>query len=411
MKYAFILGRNLELSLAELGAFFGSALDGQLEVAKKCGAVFFEGELPATFGKPQAAQAFLNRLGGYVEIVEIFEENVAEAEVGEAVEKYLSKKWAGQTVKCNFAINALPERKKSSVLRMLLPRVKKTLRAAGVKANFMNNNFENVSAVFAFKQGLANSGTNISIIERGGATSLGFSVALQDFEGYSARDYSKPFRDARVGMLPPKLAQMMVNLATGGAAGGIGDDTKSVTIVDPFCGTGTLLMEAMLAGHKVIGADSDARMIAGAEKNIAWLREKFHLPTTVKSSLFAIDAQTLHLEEKNIAIATEPHMGPALTRLPAPDQLEKNIKQLEQLYMDFFKNIASWLPAGTPVVFIFPYFKGHANAKTLVSERIIDKITALGYSKAAFVPLQTTSLFYDRADSIVGREIVRFVKN
>jgi hypothetical protein len=38
-------------------------------------------------------------------------------------------------------------------------------------------------------------------------------MALQDFESYSKRDYGRPARDPRTGSLPPKLAQILINLA------------------------------------------------------------------------------------------------------------------------------------------------------------------------------------------------------
>src|SRR3989339_1469935 len=35
------------------------------------------------------------------------------------------------------------------------------------------------------------------------------------------------------------------------------DETKNKTILDPFCGSGTTLVEGILAGHNVIGFDID----------------------------------------------------------------------------------------------------------------------------------------------------------
>lgn len=67
------------------------------------------------------------------------------------------------------------------------------------------------------------------------------------------RDYGRPARDARVGMLPPKLAQIMLNLSV--------KDEKSGTVLDPFCGTGVLLQEAALAGFDFIGSDIEPRMV------------------------------------------------------------------------------------------------------------------------------------------------------
>jgi tRNA G10 N-methylase Trm11 len=54
---------------------------------------------------------------------------------------------------------------------------------------------------------------------------VGITVLFQDVDEYSARDYGKNVRDMDVGMLPPKLAQMMLSIS--GEARGI---------YDPFVG-------------------------------------------------------------------------------------------------------------------------------------------------------------------------------
>jgi tRNA G10 N-methylase Trm11 len=55
---------------------------------------------------------------------------------------------------------------------------------------------------------------------------------VQNIDEYSKRDYSKD-RDMQIGMLPPKLSQMMINLSGG------------KTIYDPFVGLGTVLIESL----------------------------------------------------------------------------------------------------------------------------------------------------------------------
>lgn len=57
--------------------------------------------------------------------------------------------------------------------------------------------------------------------------------------------------------LPPKLARAMVNLA-----GPVRE------VLDPFCGSGGLLLEAGLLGLDTIGIDVDDAMLARAEKNL-----------------------------------------------------------------------------------------------------------------------------------------------
>lgn len=406
MKLAFILGKNSPISLAELGAVLG----GGVEMAK------FDNHLAFLNGELSEPQKNLDRLGGSTEIIEIFKSDVPTANIQNEIEKYLIEKH-GELIggksgddksskKFPFAINTLPENQKSNLLKMLLPRVKKSLREKGIHANFMNNNMQNVSSVFAFKQGLANSGANLYVIDIGeNKVALGVSRAMQDFEKYSKRDYSKPFRDARVGMLPPKLSQIMINLAAG-------KEIKKMCIYDPFCGTGTTLMEALLMGANAIGSDQNEVLVKGANENLEWLKKNFAINPQLKFRVFQKDAtQISHtdIDCGKVAIASEPNLGPPLSIFPEQKNLDKIIANLSVLYLGFFENLARVVPAGTPIVFIFPVWckKG---IQIRISDMIIDKIESFGYSKTTFVPLQKTSLIYDRPDQTVGREIVRFVK-
>ncbi|MBI5413374.1 hypothetical protein HZA42_03450 [Candidatus Peregrinibacteria bacterium] len=454
MKYALVLGRTNKISVAELGSFFDAGMDaplgrsnpvgrprlgtasslslteprlGLMEVAKS-GAVAYAENLPAP------PQTFLNKLGGCVEILEIFEKGIAIGAVESLILKYLIKACEGQKGKLLFAVNIVPEGKSSSLLKYLLPKLKKALKEVGVSANYMNNDLKNVSAVLAVKQNLVGMKTNISVIEEGeGRFSLGFSVAMQDFEAYSKRDYGKPFRDARVGMLPPKLAQMMINLAThersecafttrhasmAGQPGaqrkpGLNWPQQPTLVFDPFCGTGTILMEAMLLGNSVVGSDADARMATGARTNLEWLRKNFKIAEGVTSEVSTKDAchcERLQGAKRSISVVTEPHLGPPLSTFPARAFIEQVMNELSKLYLDFFKNLAKWLPTGSPVVFLFPVWHNGNKEKIHISALLIDKIEAFGYIKTTFVPLKETSLFYDRPGQVVGREIVRFTK-
>lgn len=395
MRYAFILGKDQDLSIAEIGCILGNDLEHQQNQE----VVFFEGELP------NIPQKFLDRLGGTVEIIEIFGKDIAISQIESVIETYLKKTFSRVTGKCIFGLNIVPEHKKSSALKLLLPRIKNSLRKSGMKANFANRNLtQNVSTVFAAKHGLTLSRTNISIIDEGeGRFSLGYSIALQDFEAYAKRDYGKPFRDPHVGMLPPKLAQMMINLGTS-------TPTHSTfhiphTIFDPFCGTGTILMEAMLMGYSVIGSDSGPRMVEGAKKNIEWLRKTFKIPENVSSEIIEANA----IKNLPITIVTEPYLGPPLSNFPHENFLKKLIEELKTLYLNFFKNLATWIAADTPIVLIFPYWRKSNAHSVKLSGEISDKLKALGFRKTTFHPLSSASLFYQRSDQIVGREIVRFI--
>lgn len=61
--------------------------------------------------------------------------------------------------------------------------------------------------------------------------------------------------------LDPKLARYMLNLSR---------TLPGDIILDPFCGTGGILLEAALMGRKVIGSDSSLQMVMGARMNLKY---------------------------------------------------------------------------------------------------------------------------------------------
>jgi tRNA (guanine10-N2)-dimethyltransferase len=79
----------------------------------------------------------------------------------------------------------------------------------------------------------------------------------------------KPFMERRPknrpffhpSAMPPKLARCMVNLAR--------PKTGSL-VFDPFCGTGSILIEAALIGCRVLGADIQWRMVKGCKANLTY---------------------------------------------------------------------------------------------------------------------------------------------
>jgi hypothetical protein len=109
-------------------------------------------------------------------------------------------------------------------------------------------------------------GIELVFVSDGKQTMVGKTMAVQDIEAYTHRDLGRPKRDARVGMLPPKLAQTIVNLAAGPL-----EPNAENTVLDPFCGTGVVLQEALLMGYGAYGTDLEPRMIDYTRTNLEWL--------------------------------------------------------------------------------------------------------------------------------------------
>jgi tRNA G10 N-methylase Trm11 len=112
---------------------------------------------------------------------------------------------------------------------------------------------------------------------------VAISEGAQNITAYAKRDQNRPKRDAFVGMLPPKLAQTMINLAVGPNQPQIWlqnrdfakIDGKTPKLLDPFCGTGTVLQEAILKGFTAYGSDLNPKMVDYTKENIKWLEKSF----------------------------------------------------------------------------------------------------------------------------------------
>ena len=95
------------------------------------------------------------------------------------------------------------------------------------------------------------------------------------------------------GSMSPKLARCMVNLSR---------VTEGQLLLDPFCGTGGILIEAGLIGCKVIGSDIYWKMKNGAAINLD------HFGITDYRT-FNLDVRELKMYEKVAAVVTDPPYG------------------------------------------------------------------------------------------------------
>jgi len=108
---------------------------------------------------------------------------------------------------------------------------------------------------------------------------------------YNFKPHKRPF--FYPGSMSPKLARCMVNLT------GI---KKGDTVLDPFCGTGGILIEAGILGARIVGTDIDEKMVEGTKSNLDHCGVENH-------EIFQEDARNIQLNYKVNAIATDPPYG------------------------------------------------------------------------------------------------------
>ena len=375
-QYVIHLGKNKELSLSELEAVLGKTLNPMGEV------VFIE-------KTEEAPQKFLNQLGGAIKISEVIGEGSAQEITNIITQGLHEQKPSG---KLSFGLNLYPNNQRK--LEGYLKETKKKLKGMGRNGRFINKR-GNLTSAMIVKGGLLKDGTDLNIIQHHGKVMISSTVAVQDFEAYSQRDYEKPMRLAKAGMLPPKLAQAMINLSqiVSGPT-----DFKGKTLYDPFCGSGTILGEALIKKMGMIGSDLSPEAIEAAQKNISWLQNKY--PTTWATKIFLQDATTLTksiLPKSPDLVVTETYLGPPRISTVSPRGIQGIYDELMPLYLNFLTSIHPLLNPKTPLVMAFPVY--HTSKGPLRLPNLIEQITPIGYKFHR-------RLTYHRDDQVVGRDIL-----
>jgi tRNA G10 N-methylase Trm11 len=209
-------------------------------------------------------------------------------------------------------------------------------------------------------------------------------------------------------MLPPKLAQMMINL--------VPEFCRDERVVyDPFCGMGTVLQEGWLKGLHMVGSDKEMAMVEASGKNIDWVGRHFDTNQKIMPKVFLHDIQEAlpsRLDGTFDAVVTEPYLGAPLTSPLSANEVYGRQKELQPLYIDFFKNIREALVENGWVVVVLPAFAKVSPRKrdyVLFPTSLVDDIESMGYI-CQYLAKGKRGLLYSRPDAYVAREITLWRK-
>jgi tRNA (guanine10-N2)-dimethyltransferase len=379
--YLCVLGRQPEISLAELKAVFG---EKNVETHGELSILNIDNEINA--------RSF-ERLGGTIKLAEI-----------------VSDDW-------NKIINLLPSEGKVTIglsaynteldVRTIT-KIAKEIKKLRKNVRFVPNTKPELSSATVFHNKLTTKPNRYEFIlsEINGEKILARTLYVQNINSYAARDFDRPKRDAKVGMLPPKLAQIMLNLAVSDSPNrytlrpnGANAEPATVPVVlDPFCGTGVVLQEAALMGFNVYGTDIEERMIDFSTTNLKWLSARFHINFFDK--LEVGDSTNFQWQPVMKFVVSEIYLGKPLLIEPTTTVLKSNLKHCNNMLEDFLNNLSPQIDEQVRICLAVPaWFVGGKTFRLPIIRQLAD----FGYE------LQVTSpkpLIYRREDQIVGRELL-----
>ena len=432
--YIALLGRQPEISIAELAAVFGADCVNHIS---------------QQFAEVQTSQFDITTLGGTVKCAKVITELPASRTdkasllaTSRFITQHYQAKWAHSPHKItlglsayNLAVGARDVQKTGLIL-------KSSLKKSGTSLRLIPNDQPALSTATAHNNKLGSSPHKVELLlvkTTDRRLIIAESCGVQNITAYTRRDRHRPRRDAFVGMLPPKLAQIMLNLALGagsltgqrshdnsvtGSASSLSDKSMvlrtalpdafdleettgsraAVTILDPFCGTGTVLQEALLAGYDVVGTDLSQKMVDYTTENLSWLQSTFTAPSRPVGRVIDIhqaDATTHHWSnsENLTAVVCETYLGQPFSAPPAPQKLAEVVGNCNHIITGFLTNIRPQLAPNTPLCIAVPaWYDASGRAAHLP---LIKNLQHLGYRQ-----LNRTPLIYRRPDQIVARELL-----
>jgi tRNA G10 N-methylase Trm11 len=281
------------------------------------------------------ALKLIDRLGGTYKIARVLGSNISEAirEISLPTEPKFN--WTISAYNCD-----------EDFLRQCREEVLLLLKNAGLsKSKFLEAEIEiarsagrvvasEAKAATVQERILLHKPEGFELVIYGGISDAGPVIAqtiqTSDSIGFHRRDMERPFQDPTV-TLSPRLSRVLVNLSMQNEKG---------TILDPFCGLGTILQEGLMCGYSTIGSDVDHTILEKAHSNLSWLKKTERLEKSTWRFL-RCDARRISrvLLRQVDGVASEPILVPVYRDNPNRSESIRALERAEKYYAQVLEEI------------------------------------------------------------------------
>ena len=415
-NYVFVLGRESDLAYFELI----SVLKRE-QLVSDSSTVSISGNLVfANIEKDEKSVAsIIESLGGTIKVFALIKKDFIV--LGDLIAKYLIT--FPRESKITFGISSYDDHYDVRKVNNLGFSVKKRLKGKKTLRFLLLKESTELNSILSLKNDLIDKGIEFGIFKNG----LGRLIALNNPEDWVKRDFGKPASDKFSGMIPPKLARMMANitlgeiqnsniktqndLEIGPPASGWKLKIPRVLVVDPFCGSGNILLEAMMLGCNVVGSDKSEKAVRDTKENIEWLVKEYQI-SNIRYQIYGADATNFNFKQSAIsnqplAIITEPYLGEPKKFRPTYNAARGEYQKVKELYLKFLENLnkqlsnrATQQQSNLVICIIFPLVETLDQKRFSLWEESVDEIRKLGYTQIR------NNFIYGRDYQVVKREIV-----
>ncbi|MDA4129344.1 MAG: DNA methyltransferase [Thaumarchaeota archaeon] len=174
----------------------------------------------------------------------------------------------------------------------------------------------------------------------------GYTEFTSDVLGYERRDFTRSYQDPTT-TLGPRIARVLVNLT------GL---RKGETLLDPFCGLGTILQEALMCSLNSVGIDISEANVRKCKSNLEWFKKDFRISEKLRSQIVRGDSTRLNASylPKVHGIATEPLLLPKFESNPTASEAEEVLLQVKMEYADSIRAFSRLLQTEQKAALVAP---------------------------------------------------------
>ncbi len=329
MKTFFILGRNPELSRLEILEFLKARNRTYSEI------LFQENILIVKTNKGEHFD--IQEFGGIMHIGKItLEGNIKD------LEKYLEKNEVIPSDKFSYAVHG------NADTQILKEKFKKEHKKASQKHGRKLLQFQDGSKIQNPKGDF-----HIFLHKEKDIIYHGLVTQSYDPNPVKKRDMQKPIRREALA-ISPRLSKILINIS------GAKSHDK---LLDPFCGIGGIIQEALIKKINAYGIDKDKQATIDAKENLNWLSSQYKI--SAKYEIENNDSRRApDLQFK--AIVTETPLGKILRKKPSDNQAQQIIQNFEAYMVPILKRLKKVKKSSAKIAITFPVIRNfHVDAQKI----------------------------------------------
>ena len=385
MEYLFLLGRNIKLSLAEIFSYLEKNKIKLINFYLASNGVLIDVDKELNINKA------INNIGGTIAIGNISFQGDIDKIIKEISEKEI---YFGVSNKLNYTIfNFCDEISFEKVYSAMKSNFKKERLKSRYHPLRGDLKMQDGDALLGSPSSLAKLGAKYFLFKTDKYFFGTFDEVYNTIES-EKRDMERPLRREELA-ISPRLSKILINLS---------QVKENEILLDPFCGVGAIIQEALLQNINVVGVDADEKAVKNCNLNISWLKKNYK----IDSKYEILNSNSIKAKLKKIdGIATEPSLGKLLRKVPSEKEAQKMISNFENLIIAVLNNIKKYLKIYGKIAFTSPFIKTVNKRIGINIRKIIEKTGLKSYEiNNAVFPIEEF-----KEGQIVGRKIFVLIKS